>query len=64
MLLQLIAYSLIVLIPNQLCYFLAIDYGDASIATILQFVGPFLIMIYMAIVHYQMPRRIEIIMLW
>lgn len=61
MLLQLIAYSLIGLIPNQLCYFLAIDYGDASIATILQFVGPFFIMIYMAIVHHQMPRRIEII---
>ena len=59
--LQLLAYGVIGMIPDQLFYFITVNYGNASIATILQFVGPFFVMLYMALVHHQLPRRIEII---
>lgn len=60
-LIQLLVYGIIGMIPDQLFYFMTVNYGNASIATILQFVGPFFVMIYMALVHRQLPRRIEII---
>ena len=59
--LQLLVYGVIGMIPDQLFYFITVNYGNASIATILQFVGPFFVMLYMALVHHQLPRRIEII---
>lgn len=58
---RILIYGIIGMIPDQLFYFMTVNYGNASIATILQFTGPFFIMIYMAIVHHQIPRRIEII---
>lgn len=58
---QLLTYGIIGMIPDQLFYFATVNYGNASIATILQFTGPFFVMIYMALVHHQLPRRIEII---
>lgn len=58
---QLLIYGIMGMIPDQLFYFITVNYGNASIATILQFVGPFFVMIYMALVHHQLPRRIEII---
>ena len=39
--LQLLIYGIIGMIPDQLFYFITVNYGNASIATILQFVGPF-----------------------
>ena len=54
-------FGLLGLIPVQYCYFEAIKYGDASIATILQFIGPFFILFYLTIVKRQAPRRIEVI---
>ena len=59
--LQLLVYGVIGMIPDQLFYFITVNYGNASIATILQFIGPFFVMLYMALVHHQLPRRIEII---
>ena len=59
--LQLLVYGVIGMIPDQLFYFITVNYGNASIATILQFVGPFFVMLYMVLVHHQLPRRIEII---
>ena len=56
-----IMFGLLGLIPVQYCYFEAIKYGDASIATILQFIGPFFILFYLTIVKRQAPRRIEVI---
>lgn len=56
-----IAYGLGGIIPVQFCYFMAIKLGDASIATILQFVGPFFIILYLAVFQKQRPRRIELI---
>lgn len=59
--LTLTAYGLFGIIPVQFCYFMAIKLGDASIATILQFLGPFFIIFYLVIVEHQAPRRIEVI---
>lgn len=36
------AYGVFGLVPVQYAYFMAVQYGNASIATILQFIGPFL----------------------
>ena len=40
---------------------MVVQYGNASIATILQFVGPFFIIAYQALFRHIPPRRIEII---
>ena len=40
---------------------MAVQYGNASIATILQFIGPFFIIAYQAMFRHLPPRRIEII---
>lgn len=58
---QALVYGLVGLVPNQLFYFLAVQYGNAAIATILQFIGPFFIMLYMAVVHRERPSRLELI---
>lgn len=55
------AYGLAGMIPVQFCYYKAIQLGDASIATILQFVGPFFIIFYLALFRRQKPSRIEVI---
>ncbi|MEY8442497.1 DMT family transporter [Lactobacillaceae bacterium 24-114] len=55
------AYGVIGLVPVQYAYFMAVQKGNASIATILQFVGPFFIIAYLAVFRHQPPRRIEII---
>lgn len=61
--LQALAYGIFGIIPVQYCYFMAIKLGDASIATILQFMAPFFIVLYLAIFKRQQPRRIEMISL-
>lgn len=55
------AYGLFGLVPVQFGYFMDVQYGNASIATILQFVGPFFIIAYLAIFRHIPPRRIEVI---
>lgn len=59
--LEIIAYGLFGLVPFQLFYFVVVQKANASIATILQFVGPFFVMGYMAIRGKQIIRRIDII---
>ena len=61
MVINLVLYAILGMIPDQLFYFMTVDYGDASIATILQYLGPFFIMLYMALFHHQIPSRLEII---
>lgn len=58
---QLIAYALLGLIPVQFFYFLAVQAGNASIATILQYLGPFVIVIYYILRYRQVPRRAEVV---
>ncbi len=55
------AYGIFGLVPVQFAYFMVVQYGNASIATILQFVGPFFIIAYQAAFRHIPPRRIEII---
>lgn len=61
MIINLVLYAILGMIPDQLFYFMTVDYGDASITTILQYLGPFFIMLYMALFHHQIPSRLEII---
>lgn len=56
-----IAYALLGLIPVQFFYFLAVQAGNASIATILQYLGPFVIVIYYILRYRQAPRRAEVV---
>lgn len=55
------SYGIFGLVPVQFCYFMVVQYGNASIATILQFIGPFFIIAYQALFRHIPPRRIEII---
>ncbi|MFC6253778.1 DMT family transporter [Secundilactobacillus hailunensis] len=59
--LLLIIFALCGMIPSQFSYFMAIKHGNAPTATILQFLGPIFIIIYVAIRHWRMPRRIDVI---
>ncbi|GET10402.1 EamA family transporter [Ligilactobacillus agilis] len=58
---RLVCFALLGMIPSQLTYFLAIKHGNASSATILQFLGPLFIIIYLALKQLQWPRRVDII---
>lgn len=55
------AYGLFGLLPVQLFYFIVVQEANASIATILQFIGPFFVMAYLSLTHKQVLRRIDII---
>lgn len=57
----LIAFALFGMIPSQFSYFMAIKHGNAPTATILQFLGPVFIIIYVALRHWRLPRRIDVI---
>lgn len=56
-----LAYGLFGLLPVQLFYFIVVQEANASIATILQFIGPFFVMAYLAFTHQQVMRRLDII---
>ncbi|WP_367342446.1 DMT family transporter [Limosilactobacillus sp.] len=56
-----ILYALLGIIPVQFCYFEAVQLGNASIATILQFIGPFFILAYQAIFQHQPLERFQMI---
>lgn len=59
--LRLIAYGLMGMLPVQFCYFMVIQLANASLATILQFIGPFFIMGYLAITKKQVIRRLDLL---
>lgn len=58
---QLLLFSLLGMVPSQLTYFLAIAYGNAPTATVLQFLGPLFIIIYLALARRTWPRRIDLL---
>lgn len=58
---RLVLFSLLGMVPSQLAYFLAIAYGNAPTATVLQFLGPLFIIIYLALAQRQWPRRIDVV---
>ncbi len=55
------AYGIFGLLPVQLFYFMCIQVANASIATILQFIGPFFVLGYLAFTHKQVMRRLDIL---
>lgn len=59
----LVFFSFIGMAASQYTYFKAIDYGNAATATILQFLSPALIIIYLAIRLQRWPRRVDLISL-
>lgn len=56
-----IVFAFLGMVPSQLTYFLAINAGNAATATILQFLGPVFILLYVAFATHQMPRRIDFV---
>lgn len=57
---QLIRFAFLGVVPSQFAYFEAIHYGNASTATVIQFLGPLLIVIYLAISQLVWPRRSDL----
>lgn len=62
-LILLILFAVFGMVPSQLTFFLAIRYGNASTATILQFLGPVFIIVCLAIQYRKLPPRIDVISL-
>lgn len=58
--LVILAYGIFGLLPVQLFYFIVVREANASIATVLQFIGPFFVMAYLALTHQQIMRRLDI----
>lgn len=55
------AYAIFGLLPVQLFYFIVVQQANASVATILQFIGPFFVIGYLTVTHKQVMRRLDII---
>lgn len=58
---QLLVFSLIGMLGVQYTYFAAIKHSNAATATVLQFVGPILIAIYLSIKYRKLPTKTEIL---
>lgn len=58
---QLILFSITGITAVQYTYFEAIHHSNAATATILQYVGPVLIVIYLALKYKRMPRPLELL---
>lgn len=58
--LHIIAYGIFGLLPVQVFYFIVIEMANASIATILQFIGPFFVLTYLAVTHQQVLRKLDV----
>lgn len=59
--LLLIVFAVCGMMPSQLTYFMAVSYGNAATATVLQFLGPLFIIIYLALASRQWPRRVDVV---
>ncbi|GAX04937.1 drug/metabolite transporter permease [Secundilactobacillus pentosiphilus] len=59
--LLLLVFALFGMISSQFSYFMAIKYGNAPTATILQFLGPVFIVIILALRYWRLPRQIDVI---
>ncbi|WP_296113519.1 DMT family transporter [uncultured Limosilactobacillus sp.] len=58
---EIILFALLGVTNSQLSYFFAVKYSNAPTATVLQYLSPILIIIWMAIVTKRWPRRIDLI---
>lgn len=60
-LVSLISFTLLGMLNSQLTYFLAVKYSNAPTATVIQYLQPVIIIIWLAIAQRQWPRRIDCI---
>lgn len=58
---QLFVFSIIGIIAMQYTYFAAIKHSNAATATVLQYVGPVMIAVYLSIKNKKLPSAIEFI---
>ncbi|MGJ1269509.1 EamA family transporter [Sphingobacterium spiritivorum] len=58
-LIQLLVFSIIGMLGVQYTYFAAIKHSNAATATVLQFAGPILIAIYLALKKKRFPKKLE-----
>lgn len=59
--LQLILFSILGMMAVQYTYFTAIKYSNAATATILQYLGPIIIIVYVSLRHRKLPTISEFI---
>ncbi|NVY96736.1 EamA family transporter [Lactobacillus sp. DCY120] len=57
---QLLYFSFCGMLTSQATYFLAINYGNAPTATVLQFLGPLFIIAWVTWSQHLLPRRIDL----
>ncbi|MCI1975477.1 MAG: DMT family transporter [Limosilactobacillus sp.] len=57
----LIAFAVFGMLNSQLTYFLAVNYSNAPTATVLQYLQPVIIIVWLAFSKRQWPRRIDCI---
>lgn len=58
---RLLLFSIVGMFGSQFTYFMAIKAGSAATATILQFLSPVFIIIYLTVATTTLPRRIDVI---
>ncbi|KRM12358.1 DMT family transporter [Paucilactobacillus suebicus] len=58
---RLIGFGLLGVLVSQYTYFSAVKNSNAPTATIIQYSAPIMIIIYLAIRHRQLPRRVDVI---
>lgn len=57
--LQMFLFGTCGMLPAQFTYFIAIRYSNAPTVTVLQFLGPLFIIIYLALRWWRLPRRVD-----
>lgn len=58
-LLTLLSFALFGMMNSQLTYFLAVKYSNAPTATVIQYLQPVIIIVWLALAQKQWPRRID-----
>jgi len=57
----LVLFSFLGMGSSQLTYFMAVKYSNAPTATVIQYLAPVIIVVYVAIHHRTLPRRIDVL---
>lgn len=60
-LIQLLVFSIVGMFSIQYAYIMAIHFGNAATATVLQFTNPIMIVIFLALVNRRWPRHQDVI---
>ncbi|MCI1747575.1 MAG: DMT family transporter [Acidipropionibacterium sp.] len=58
---RLLIFSVFGMLGVQLSYFMAIRTGNAAVATILQYLSPVMVILFLAIRHLRAPRRVDLV---